>query len=640
MTELVLGPLLRHVDEHSASVWVETEGAGTVRVTAGAQGEASGEVRTFGVHGHHYALVCLDGLEEGRKYPYTVQVDGEQVWPPQDSPYPPSVIPTLEPSKPLRLAFGSCHTAVPHDAAGNQLHGVDALRAYALRLARVTDPAAPEDPDPGEEPRWPDLVLFLGDQVYADETTQQMRDFIESRRSIEEPPWTELKDFQEYAELYRLAWTDPVNRWLLSTVPTAMIFDDHDVRDDWNTSLAWKQQMEATSWWHGRITAALSSYWVYQHLGNLSSAERAADEIWRMIDGHGGDGELDLTDTLDEFAERADQHPESYRWSYARAFGGHARLVVVDSRAARELDPQKRSMLNDTELEWLDQQMRGDVDHLLVATSVPFLLSPALHCLEAWSEALADGRWGRRGARVGEKLRQAGDLEHWAAFQDGFRNVLRMTLEVARGDRGAAPGTVTFLSGDVHHNYVSEAYPKDPAEDRSRSSRIIQAVCSPIRNPLSPSLQLLIRVMGYGIAGHIGHAVARLAKVPDAPVGWTTVKGPWFDNNLATLEVRGRGLHMWWATGVVEGDRHERPRLAEVASVDIEPRPAGQAAPVRRSRRPSVPRRAGQVSGDLLRPTRRRHRPRAANQGRHVLLRLRGRTKELTNRGRLLARRT
>ena len=244
--------------------------------------------------------------------------------------------------------------------------------------------------------------------------------------------------------------------------------------------------------------------------------------------------------------------------------------MVVDSRAARVLDPQNRSMLDDTELAWLDQQMRGDVDHLLVGTSLPFLLSPGLHYVEAWSEALAEGGWGRRGAKLGEKLRQHGDLEHWAAFQDGFQKVLGMTLEVARGERGAAPGTVTFLSGDVHHSYVSEVHPKDPAEERRTTSRIIQAVCSPIRNPMPRKQRFPAAVMAYAIAGPIGHVAARSAKVPDLPVDWNMVKGPWFDNNLATLEVRGRGLHMWWATGVVEDDQHERPRLVEVASVDID----------------------------------------------------------------------
>ena len=90
-------------------------------------------------------------------------------------------------------------------------------------------------------------MLFLGDQVYADETTEEMQRFIESRRDIEEPPGKELKDYEEYSHLYALAWSDPLNRWLLSTLPSSMIFDDHDVRDDWNTSYAWKQEIEKTS---------------------------------------------------------------------------------------------------------------------------------------------------------------------------------------------------------------------------------------------------------------------------------------------------------------------------------------------------------------------------------------------------------
>ena len=91
--------------------------------------------------------------------------------------------------------------------------------------------------------------------------------FIEPAASIEEPPREELKDFEEYAHLYKLAWSDPANRWLLSTLPSAMIFDDHDIRDDWNTSQAWRQEMEATAWWHDRIVGGLGSYWVYQHSG-------------------------------------------------------------------------------------------------------------------------------------------------------------------------------------------------------------------------------------------------------------------------------------------------------------------------------------------------------------------------------------
>ena len=550
---LVLGPLMRYVDETSASIWVETAAAATVTVTAGT---ASWSARTFRVHDHHYALVECSDLEPGSVTPYSVAVDDEPVWPaPGDLELPHPVIAALKPGKPLRLAFGSCRTSVPHDRSGNRSHGVDALRAYALAMAGITQPA--------DELPWPDLVLFLGDQVYADETSDQMQQFIESRRSLSEPPGKELKDYEEYAHLYKLAWTDEANRWLLSTLPSAMIFDDHDVRDDWNTSAQWRREMDATSWWHGRIVAALASYWVYQHLGNLSPSERAEDEIWRLVAAHDGPDELDLTATLDAFAGRVDGDPASYRWSFARDIDG-ARLVVVDSRAARVLDDDRRAMLDEDEMAWLDGQMRGGVEHLLVGTSLPFLLPTGLQHLEAFSEALAGGAWGRIGRRAGERMRQGADLEHWGAFQDSFRRVAGMAVEVVRGRRGDAPRTVTFLSGDVHHSYVSRV------SDLEAPGAVVQAVCSPIRNPLPRAIRFATAALSYGVAGPLGVLAARSASVPDAPFRWERVKGPWFDNNLATLEVRPEGLQMWWAKGTVHGDEHDRPVLERVATVLVD----------------------------------------------------------------------
>src|SRR5687768_6826003 len=129
---LVLGPLMRYVDETSASIWVETRDAAEVAVRAGGRRWTT---QTFGVHGHHYALVEVDGLEAGTVTSYQLDIAGTQAWPEPESVFPPSRIATLEPGKPLRLAFGSCRTSVPHDAAGNRSHGVDSLRAYALAMA-------------------------------------------------------------------------------------------------------------------------------------------------------------------------------------------------------------------------------------------------------------------------------------------------------------------------------------------------------------------------------------------------------------------------------------------------------------------------------------------------------------------------
>jgi PhoD-like phosphatase len=564
VTDLVLGPLLRFIDHDSVTIWVETEDSCTVHVEAVDQ---SWSARTFAVHGHHYALVEVVGLEPGTVAPYTVTLEDtvgrHAVWPPEapELDLPRSVITTLKADKPPRLAFGSCRTSVGHDRKGNATHGVDSMRAYALAMAGITDT--------GGSLAWPDLVVFLGDQVYADETTDAMQEFIASRRDISEPPGKELKDYEEYAHLYRLAWSDPANRWLLSTLPSTMIFDDHDVRDDWNTSATWREQMEATSWWHDRIVAGLASYWVYQHIGNLSPTERAEDEIWQRIAAHDGPEELDLTEVLDAFGERVDQQPETYRWSYVRELNG-SRLVVVDSRAARVLQHDDRKLLDDGEMAWLDEQMTGDVDHLFVGTSLPFLLPPGLQHLEAFSEALANGAWGRRASRAGETLRQGADLEHWGAFQDSFRAVAEMAIQVATGERGRAPRTVTFLSGDVHHSYVSEVKRLAKGDRRRLRSRVLQVVCSPIRNPLPRSMRFATAVLSYGVAGVIGRLAARSTHVPNPPFRWKRVRGPWFDNNLATAEVTGAGLRLWWARGDVDGDQHDRPSLVTVCDVRID----------------------------------------------------------------------
>ncbi len=554
---LVLGPLLRHVALDSAAIWVETDRSCRVRVHTE---HGTWSASTFAVHDHHYALVECRGLPSGSTVPYTLDLDERQAWPPADFgagfDLPAPVIATLTDARPPRLLWGSCRTSVSHDSDGNGTHGVDALRAYGLALAGETE----SDVDLP----WPDLVLFLGDQVYADETTDAMREFIASRRDIDEPPGAELADYEEYAHLYKLAWSDPVNRWLLSTVPTAMIFDDHDIRDDWNTSLRWRRQMEATDWWHGRIVAGLASYWVYQHLGNLTPEERDQDEIWKRVCSHDGADELDLSAELDAFADRVDQQPETYRWSFARTIGD-SRLVVVDSRAARVLQEDERSMLDAEEMAWLDEHLRGDCDHLLVGTSLPFLLPEPLHHLEGFGEALAGGAWGSRGERWGERFRQGVDLEHWAAFQAGFQDVAAMALEVVEGRRGRPPQTVTFLSGDVHHSYVAKV--------RGCESRtaLVQAVCSPIRNPLPRVMRFATAAAAYGVARPIGRLAARSAKVPEPPFRWDLVEGPWFDNNIATLDVRSDGLQMRWMTGDVVDDQHDRPALRVVSRVTVGP---------------------------------------------------------------------
>jgi PhoD-like phosphatase len=523
MPELVLGPLLRYVGESEAVIWVETDGPCEVEVLGARE-------RTFCVCDHHYALVCCDGLEPGTWHEYEVLLDGERAWPLDDG-FPASAFRTYPKEGALELVFGSCRVAAPHeppyslgkdeDPRGRE---IDALQTLAQRMRN----------QPREE--WPDVLLMLGDQVYADEVSPSTRAFLEARRDPSDPPGERVLDFDEYTELYRESWGDPTIRWLLSTLSTAMIFDDHDVHDDWNISQAWLEEMRSHEWWNRHILGALASYWVYQHLGNLAPGDHREDELLRRVKEAD-----DAEPILEEFAVQADRETSGARWSFCRNLG-RTRLLVIDSRAGRQLAEGRRSMLDESEWDWVAEQMSGDFDHLLVATSLPWLLGPAMHYAEAWSEAVAGGAWGRRLAPLGEKVRQTADLEHWPAFQESFARLAELLRSVAAGERGPAPASVVVLSGDVHHAYLYEVAFRRGSGVRSH---VYQAVCSPYRNPLGSKERRVIRLgMSRGFEA-FWRALARSAGVDDPPVRWRMIgDGPWFDNQVATLEIDGRRMAM------------------------------------------------------------------------------------------------
>ena len=512
MPELVLGPLLRYVGERQATVWVETDAACTV-------GVLGSSAPTFHAHGRHYALVVVEDLAPGTVTPYTVTLDGAPVWPPPDSHLPPSAIRTLTPDGSFRLAFGSCRLTLPPQDVDPPGHGVDVLRAVAERGAR--DPAT-----------LPDLLLLLGDQVYADEISEDLRPLVHAPGRDGRPPDGSVADFEEYARLYGVAWGEHWTRWLLSTVPSAMMFDDHDVRDDWNTSAAWREEMTAQPWWPARIGGALATYWIYQHLGNLTPAQLAADETYAAVRAADGDvGAL-----LDSFGEAADREPETNRWAYARDVGD-VRIVVLDTRCSRQVEEGRRSMTDAAEWDWVVEQAGGTCAHLLVGSSLPWLLPRPIHDLEGWNEAVCAGVWGRRWAGWGERIRQGVDLEHWAAFRGSFDALSLLLREVAA--RPNPPASVVVLSGDVHYSYLADA--RFPG-----GTRVWQAVSSPLRNPLAASLRWANSVAFWLPFSWPARLLARTARVRDPRMQWDVRRGPWFDNTLATVETRGRRATIRW----------------------------------------------------------------------------------------------
>jgi hypothetical protein len=519
VADLILGPMLRYVDETSATIWVETDGACEVEVLGRRE-------RTFCAEGHHYAIVPITDLEPGETYPYEVNLDGERRWPLEDSEFPPSAIRPIHPDRPLKIVFGSCRVAVPHEEPWNlspdedeRGREVDALYALGLRMAE------------SDRSEWPHLLLSVGDQVYVDEDAPATREYIRARRDVRLPPGEEVADFEEYTHLYKESWGADVIRWLFSTVGVAMIFDDHDVHDDWNTSIAWVEEMRAKPWWEERIESALSSYWIYQHLGNLSPSALAEDELLEQVKDAGDAGQL-----LRDFAKAADHSNEGSRWSFCRDLG-RVRLCVFDSREGRTLAERPRTIVDDKEWEWITEHADGDFDHYIFADTLPLLLVPALHHVEAWNEAVCAGVWGPRAAGVGERIRRALDLEHWAAFNESFRRMVRLIGEIGSGKRGRPPATIIAIGGDVHHAYLAEvAYP--PGE--RVESAVYQAVCSPFRNALNAKERSVVRAAARRGAEPLMRLLARSAGVPDPEVSWSLTESPTFDNQFATLELDGR----------------------------------------------------------------------------------------------------
>ncbi|PWJ53280.1 PhoD-like phosphatase [Quadrisphaera granulorum] len=573
--ELVLGPMLRHVDATSATVWVETSGPCTVCVEVGAgvldvPVTASGA--TWGVHGHHYAILVVHGLPEGSELPYRVLLgsaglssspsgaaDAPQmrcVWPPTEdddaaafAAFPPSTLRTARSDGKLRLAFGSCRRSEPLDAAGVAAVGPDAL----VELAHRTAEAARSE---GSFER-PDVLLMLGDQLYADEPSEPIKERLERARrdpDVADHPEVaeEICTFEEYTWLYTESWSAPPVRWLLSTMPTCMLLDDHDLRDDWNTSQAWREEMRRKPWFDDRVRGALGSYWVYQHLGNLSPAELDREQLLAAVTAAEDDDAR--TALLDDYAERADTDPDAARWSYVRDFGrtgthggeggeagGGVRLVAVDCRCSRRLDPGNRAILDDAEWAWVQEQAQpgAPVDHLLLASTLPVLMVPAFSDIEAWNEALVAGRWGRWLRRPAEALRQAIDLEHWPAFGTSLHDLLRLLAGVAGTTR--PPSSILMLSGDVHCSYTARAQLDGVV---GSPTAVHQLVMSPFRNPLKPALRVANRLADIAPVRALAGLLARTAGVERPPATWEVEEGPWFDNGVMTVVLDGRSARL------------------------------------------------------------------------------------------------
>ena len=136
----------------------------------------------------------------------TCALDGELVWPPADD------------DAPGPAGSAPCD---PDAAAADRLRVLPLRHPDARRGRPATSTRRPGRATPSgwlgcRTTRWPDALLLLGDQVYADETSDAVQDAHPGRAATSAvEPDEQVKDYEEYTWLYEESWTDPDVRWLL-----------------------------------------------------------------------------------------------------------------------------------------------------------------------------------------------------------------------------------------------------------------------------------------------------------------------------------------------------------------------------------------------------------------------------------------
>ena len=429
--------------------------------------------------------------------------------------------------------------------------------AFRRRLARRRTRASSPTQD---ESTWPDGVLMLGDQVYADETTEATQRRIRAKREItDDGPGTEVADFEEYTWLYLESWTDPDVRWLMSTVGSSMIFDDHDVRDDWNTSHEWRDgdaaDVVVAGPHHRRPVDVLDLPAPRQPRPGRTARQRRCTS--RCARTAATSLRCCASSPRTPIAEA--DGAKGTRWSYRRDFG-RVRLLMIDSRCGRILADGSAAWSADDEFAWIEKQTDGEYDHLLIGTSLPWLLGRALHDVEAWDEVLCDGK--RRQA--------AGPLRRVAAPRRRPR-ALGVVPQVVRGARRThrERRTPSRRAGDdlraVRRRAPrlcrrgalprADAFARLPADLLAAAQ--LRAVLHEDRVPhlLEPHRR-----------AHAARAARRRGQGAEAVVHWQRLDGPFFGNEMAEFIAHGRSAETRLRKSAPTKDEAQ---LKDVARLDL-----------------------------------------------------------------------
>jgi PhoD-like phosphatase len=308
-------------------------------------------------------------------------------------------------------------------------------------------------------------------------------------------------DFAEYAALYEQAWGTPGTRRALAHVPSYMIFDDHEVADDWNADRNWVDTIHTTrdplAMWPMTITDALAAYWVYQGWGNLAPQQAADDprvKIIRSAQQQGRDALPELRRLLHERAVKPSvPSSERLHWNYAVPTGGPP-MLVVDLRTDR--DARGNGGMSATRLAWLERELQATRSAAaFIVLPVPFLMpDPLLFVFRhpRFTAVLA-------GDKSTAAFKRGSDIEH-PAGDDTWNQIKALLERLQRSHRTLK--TLVIVSGDIHFSCNLDAQ----LPGARQGPRLLQLVSSGLRQRVSDSKQDKLASAYRGWLNNIGGA--------------------------------------------------------------------------------------------------------------------------------------
>ena len=244
---------------------------------------------------------------------------------------------------------------------------------------------------------------------------------------------------------------------VLANIPTYMIFDDHDITDDWNLSREWEENAYGHPLSRRILGNALIAYLLCQAWGN--APERFPEPLIKAVQALFRTGKGALHDLL------IDQLLKLEGWHYSLAT--QPKIVVLDTRTQRwrsETSAADPSGLMDWEmLSELQQELIHEKAVILVSAAPIF----GVKLIEVVQRVFT---WFGGALMV--------DAENWMAHP-GSANVI---LNIFRHRR--TPHNFTILSGDVHYSFVYDVR----LRHHEQTPHIWQITASGIKNAFPEKL--------------------------------------------------------------------------------------------------------------------------------------------------------